>query len=45
MRLALEIEKGMLKHVDGVHRLLSYVYFQKGDTVHAYVAVKIHAER
>jgi len=45
MHLALEIENSMLKHVDGVHRLLSYVYFQKGDTVHAYVAGKLHAER
>jgi hypothetical protein len=38
MHIALEIENGILKHVDGVHRLLAYGLFQKDDEVPAYVA-------
>jgi hypothetical protein len=45
MHLALKIENGVLKHVDGVHRLLSYTYFQKDDRVQAYVVGQINSER
>jgi len=38
MHLALEFENGILKHVDGVHRLLAYEHFQKEEPVLAYVA-------
>jgi|ERR1035437_3722689 hypothetical protein len=38
MHIALEIENGILKHVDGVHRLLAYVLFEKNQEVRAYVA-------
>jgi hypothetical protein len=36
--ICLESENGILKHVDGVHRLLAYVLFGKGQEVPAYVA-------
>jgi hypothetical protein len=38
MHIALEIENGVLKHVDGVHRLLAYGLFEKDHDVPAYVA-------
>ena len=38
MHIALEIENGILKHVDGVHRLLAYGLFEKDHDVPAYVA-------
>ena len=38
MHIALESENGILKHVDGVHRLLAYGLFEKGHDVLAYVA-------
>jgi len=37
MHIALEIENGILKHVDGVHRLLAYGLFEKGHDVFAYM--------
>jgi hypothetical protein len=36
--IALESENGILKHVDGVHRLLAYGLFEKNHNVLAYVA-------
>jgi hypothetical protein len=38
MHIALEIENGVLKHVDGVHRLLAYGLFEKDHDVLAYIA-------
>jgi len=38
MHIALESDNGILKHVDGVHRLLAYVLFDKDQEVPAYVA-------
>ena len=38
MHIALEIEDGILKHVDGVHQLLAYVLFEKTQEIRAYVA-------
>jgi hypothetical protein len=38
MHIALEIENGILKHVDGVHRLLPYGLFEKDHDVLAYIA-------
>ena len=38
MHLALQIENGVLTHVDGVHRLLSYGLFKMDQDVLAYVA-------
>jgi hypothetical protein len=36
--ICLESENGIFKHVDGVHRLLAYVLFEKDQAVPAYVA-------
>jgi len=36
--VCLALEHGVLKHVDGVHRLLAYVLFEKDQEVPAYVA-------
>jgi hypothetical protein len=38
MHIALEVENGVFKHVDGVHRLLAYVLFDKDQEVLANVA-------
>lgn len=38
MHIALETENGILKHVDGVHRLLAYGLFEKDHDVLAYIA-------
>lgn len=38
MRVALQFEKGALKHVDGVHRLLAYGLFGGDQELSAYVA-------
>jgi len=38
MYLALENVNAILKHVDGVHRLLACVLFEKDQELHAYVA-------
>jgi hypothetical protein len=38
MRIALEAENSILKHVDGVHRLLAYGLFQRDEEILAYVA-------
>jgi len=38
MHIALESDNGILKHVDGVHRLLAYGLFEKDHDVLAYVA-------
>jgi hypothetical protein len=38
MHIALEIENGILKHVDCVHRLLAYGLFEKDHDLLAYVA-------
>lgn len=45
MRLALEIERGLFKHVDGVHRLLAYWLSEKDQEVRAYVAGEMPALR
>jgi Family of unknown function (DUF6309) len=45
MHIALEIENGILKHVDGVHRLLAYMLFEKNQEVPAYVAGAMPASR
>ena len=34
----LKFEDGRLKHLDGLHRLLAWVFFEKNDDVPAYVA-------
>jgi hypothetical protein len=36
--ICLALENGVLKHVDGVHRLLAYVLFEKDTDVPTYVA-------
>jgi hypothetical protein len=38
MRICLASEEGVLKHVDGVHRLLAYGLFNKNEELSAYVA-------
>jgi hypothetical protein len=41
MHIALQMEGNILKHVDGVHRLLAYSLFDKDDEVSAYVAANV----
>jgi hypothetical protein len=36
--ICLESEDGILKHVDGVHRLLAYALFERDQEVPAFVA-------
>jgi Family of unknown function (DUF6309) len=38
MHICLESESGILKHVDGVHRLLAYALFEKDQEVPAFLA-------
>jgi hypothetical protein len=38
MHVCLALENGVLKHVDGLHRLLAYVIFEKDADVPAYIA-------
>jgi hypothetical protein len=45
MHIALEVENRILKHVDGVHRLLAFALFEKDQEVLAYVAGVMPASR
>lgn len=38
MHVCLALENGVLKHVDGLHRLLAYVLFERDQEVPAYLA-------
>ena len=38
IHIFLKWQDGVLKHLDGLHRLLAYAVFDKADEVHAYVA-------